>query len=139
MREDVALGSLARQSVPRLVFCRSMQARLPSGNRRAAEFSRSAFVGQPGLAFTRAVAYGCGMKLNWVEQQISGVRYWEAVTPVATFTLMLEPTNNIRGPWRLLIARVNEFVPEHARHYHDLENAKEEAALINEAVMKVEA
>lgn len=78
------------------------------------------------------------MKLNWTEKKISGIPYWEAETPIGRFSLQFEPTNNIRGPWRLLIERKNEFVPMDVRHYHDIDNAKEEASFIAAAVTVTE-
>ena len=77
------------------------------------------------------------MKLAWEEKE-DGIRYWEAVSPVARFCLQLYPTNNIRGPWCLLIERTNTFILPENRYYHDLENAKEEADLINQAVLRAE-
>ncbi len=83
------------------------------------------------------------MKLNWLEVVVHNPEgdflFWKAETPVAVFTLNLEPEKLIRGPWRLVIWRVNELVSEQTRFYHDLENAKEEATLMNDAIMKAEA
>lgn len=78
------------------------------------------------------------MKLDWVQKILNGNTYWEAKTSIGRFTLSFQPTNNIRGPWSLLIQRNNDFVPNDNRYYHDLENAKEEAGLIAAAVMAAE-
>ena len=81
------------------------------------------------------------MNLHWKEAEIENEHYYHVEANGVRFILVNHPQTS-QGIWQLLIElcdlqwRELGYVDAEARWYHDLENAKSEAALIAEAMWK---